>query len=448
MKRMQPKGMTAFSIVWFGQVISLIGSGMTMFALTIWAWEKTGEATALALVGFFAVGPGIIFSPIAGALVDRWNRKFVMMLSDLGAGIGTILMLVLYRFDALEIWHLYIIAAFVGLFQTFQWPAYSAAISVMIPKEQFTRASGMIAMAEWGSGILAPILAGALLGLTDLATIFVIDIVTFSAAILTLLFVFIPNPPKSEEGEKEKGSIWKEAAFGFKYIWQRPSLTGLQLVFFFGNFVAAFFNILSNPTILARTGNNAAILGSAQSIAAIGGVLGSVLITTWGGFKKNKVRGVLLGWFVFGVGVFFFGFGSSLIWWAVCMFLGFFFIPLVNSSNQAIWQEKVPPDLQGRVFSVRRIFAQVVMPLGMLLSGPLADYVFEPAFMAPTEGLPLFFSQWFEPGLGAGMSFMISACGVLVILIAVGGYLFPAVRNVETIIPDFDEVLAAQEGQA
>ncbi len=439
MSKNQPSGMKAFTIVWFGQVVSLIGSAMTMFALTIWAWEKTGEATALALVGFFAVGPSVIFSPIAGALVDRWNRKFSMVLSDLGAGVGTITMLILYQRDALEIWHLYIIAAIVGLFQTFQWPAYSAAISTMIPKAQFTRASGMIAMAEWGSGILAPILAGALLGFTDLRVIFTVDIVTFLIAIFTLSIVFVPNPPQSEEGKQEKGSIWKEAAFGFKYIWKRPSLLGLQMVFFFGNFVAAFPNILVNPMILARTGNNATVLGSVQSISAIGGVLGSFLITTWGGFKTKKVRGVILGWLVFGLSTVLFALAGNWIWWAVFNFIGFLFIPMVNTSNQAIWQEKVPPDLQGRVFSVRRIFAQVVMPLGMLISGPLADYVFEPAFKTPTQGLPLFLSRWFEPGVGAGMGVLIFISGVLIVLISFLGYIIPTVRNVETLIPDFDE---------
>src|SRR3990172_8175444 len=185
----RPTGMTAFTIVWFGQVISLLGSAMTQFALTIWAWQITGSATALALVGFFNFGPTVLLSPIAGALVDRWNRKLVMMLSDLAAGLSTVVILVLYATDNLQIWHLYIAGAFSGAFQAFQFPAYSASISLMMPKEQYARANGMISVADFGSGIFAPVLAALLLGAIGIGGVLAIDIVTFVAAIGALLFV-------------------------------------------------------------------------------------------------------------------------------------------------------------------------------------------------------------------------------------------------------------------
>ena len=201
MKISKPTGMKAFTIVWFGQLLSLTGSGMSFFALTIWAWEKTGQATALSLVGFFGLAPQVIFSPIAGALVDRWNRKTSMILSDLGTAFGMFVILILYSFNSLEIWHLYILAMISGTFQTFQWPAYSSAISVMIPKDQFTRSSAMIALAEWGSGIWAPVLAAALLGRIKLSGIIAIDLFTMTIAIIALLIIVIPNPEKSIEGE-------------------------------------------------------------------------------------------------------------------------------------------------------------------------------------------------------------------------------------------------------
>ena len=156
-----PSGMKAFIIVAIGQAISLIGSGMTQFAIVIWAWQETGQATVLALTGVFAFGPVVLISPFAGALVDRMNRKLVMMLSDLAAGVGTIILLALYLTDSLQVWHLYVLGAFVGVFQSFQWPAFSAAISTMLPKEQYARAAGMLETARAASGILAPGLAGA-----------------------------------------------------------------------------------------------------------------------------------------------------------------------------------------------------------------------------------------------------------------------------------------------
>jgi len=216
----RPTGLFAFTIVWLGQVVSLFGSATTQFALTIWAWQLTGSVTALALVAFFSFGPTVLISPIAGALVDRWNRKLVMMLSDLAAGLSSIAILLLYTFGALQIWHLYVAGAFAGIFQAFQWPAYSAAISIMLPKEHYTRASGMISLAESGSGILAPLAAGALIGLlgsgsglNGISVILIVDIVTFVFAIGALMFVHIPQPARTEEGRKGQGSIWADSSW-------------------------------------------------------------------------------------------------------------------------------------------------------------------------------------------------------------------------------------------
>jgi len=165
------KELRGFIIIWAGQVFSMIGSQMTHFAMGIWAWEKTGQATPLALVGFFSFAPLIIFTPIAGVLVDRWNRKLVMALSDIGAGLVTVTILILLLTNQLEIWHLYITGVVGGLFGAFQWPAYSAAITLLVPKQHYTRTSGMISMAESGVGIFAPILAGILLPIINITGI-------------------------------------------------------------------------------------------------------------------------------------------------------------------------------------------------------------------------------------------------------------------------------------
>src|SRR5262245_33181351 len=164
----QLTGMRAFMLVWFGQVVSLLGTGMTRFALTLWAWDLTGQATALALVAFFSFTPMVIFSPIAGALVDRWDRKLVMMLSDLAAGLGTVVLFLLSLTGNLHIWHVYIVAFFAGTFESFQFPAYSAAITVMVDKSQYSRTSALLGLAESISGIAAPIGAAALFVLIGL----------------------------------------------------------------------------------------------------------------------------------------------------------------------------------------------------------------------------------------------------------------------------------------
>ncbi|MFO8036744.1 MAG: MFS transporter [Anaerolineales bacterium] len=433
------KGMFAFTVVSVGQAISLVGSGMTQFGITIWAWQQTGQATTLALTGFFGFAPVVLISPFAGALVDRLNRKLVMMLSDLAAGLGTIALLLLYLSDNLQIWHLYVLGAFVGIFQAFQWPAYSAAISMMLPKEQYARANGMLETARASSRVLAPILAGAVIGFSGLTLIFIIDIVTFLFAISTLLVIYVPQPETSREGQLGKGSLWKEAGYGFKYIWERPSLFWLQMVFFFLNLSAMFGFTVMAAMILARTQNDTVVLGSVQSAGAIGGVTGGLLLSMWGG-PKRRIHGVLMGMIATSVfHTLLMGLGRNLTVWAAASFFGGFIIPILNGSNQAIWQAKIPPDLQGRVFSVRRLIATITAPVAMLLAGPLADFVFEPA-MAEGGTLTSIFKGVVGTGPGAGMAVMFLIAGTLGVIVGITGYAFPMVRDVENILPDHDAV--------
>ncbi len=444
----RPKGFLAFTIVWFGQVISLMGTAMSGFALTIWAWQFTGSATALALMGFFSFGPTVIFSPIAGALVDRWNKKLVMALSDLAAGLSTIAIFILYSLGHLQIWHMYVAGAFSGFFQAFQWPAYSAAISVMVPKEQYSRSSAMMSLAESGSGIFAPILAGALIGLIGIANILLIDIATFVFAIGVLMVIYIPPVPVSHEGKASRGSIWQESLFGFKYIWARPSLLGLQLIFFFGNLMSTLAGVLIAPMILARTGNNAQMLGIIESVGSAGGIAGGLILSAWGG-PKRRVNGVIFGWLFSGLlGMCIYSLNLGVAAWVIGSFCFSFFIPLVNSSNQGIWQSKVPPDLQGRVFSVRRLIAQITAPLAMLISGPLADFVFEPAMRLPGSTMASTFGFITGTGPGTGMSLILFFSGLTVTMIGIIAYSIPRIRNVETILPDHDQLKAPAEEPA
>jgi MFS family permease len=429
--------MRDFTVVWFGQVVSLMGTAMTGFALTVWAWQTTGSATALALVGLFTFGPTVLFSPIAGALVDRWNRKLVLALSDLASGLSTIVIFILYASGQLQIWHLYVAGAFSGIFQAFQWPAYSAAITLMVPKAQYGRANGMVSLAESGSGILAPVMAGALIAVAGLPAVLIIDIVTFVFAVGAVLIVRIPQPPVTEAGLEGKGSLLQESAYGFRYIFKRRSLLGLQLVFFCGNLMSTFgFTVLA-AMLLARTGSNTAVLGGVESAAALGGVAGGLLISAWGG-PRRKVHGVLLGWCLNGLlGPLLLGLGQSLPMWLAGAFLGAMVAPLINSSNQAIWMAKVAPDVQGRVFSVRRLIAQITAPLAMLMAGPLADRVFEPA-MQPGGSLAPVFGGLVGVGPGAGMGLMLVIAGLLSAAVGLAGYAFPAVRNAERLLPDHD----------
>ncbi len=432
-------GMKAFIIVWIGQFISLLGSAMTGFALPIYIFGETERVQELALLGLAFTLPLILFSPFAGTIVDRNSRKKMMIISDLVAGATTIVVLLLVWTGTLEIWHLYITNAINGAFQTLQWPAYSAAISVMVPKEQYGRANGLMSLAESGSNIFAPVLAGALLGFIGLQGILLLDVVTFLFAVGTLLFIHVPDPPRTVEGQKGKGNFWRESGYGFVYIWQRPSLLGLQLIFFVGNFFATLAFTALAAMILYRTNQNAQLFAWVMSAGAVGGVLGGVLMSAWGG-PKPRVHGVLGGWIFSGVlGMALFGIGQTWLVWVVASFLGNLVMPVINGSNQAIWQSKVAPDVQGRVFSVRRLIAWAVVPLANLLVIQLTDGWLEPA-MREGGSLVDNFAWLVGSGPGAGISLLFVFAGLMAALVGMSGYFFPVVRNVETILLDHDQM--------
>lgn len=435
----RPTGMVGFTVIWIGQIVSVLASAMSQFGLTIWVFERTQSATVMGLMQVFFITPFLLISPIAGVMVDRHNRKLMMMISDLAAGLGTIFVLIFNWLGILEVWHLYVTSIIFGLGMSFQWPAYSAAISTMVPKEQYGRANGMMSLIEAGPGVVAPLLAGSLLPFIGLTGLLLIDVVTFTFAVGTLMFVHIPQPPRTVEGAQGEGGMLKEAAFGFKYIFARPSLLGLQMVFFMGNLFTGMLFTLLAPMILSRTDNNSLMFGSVQTAGAIAGVIGGVVMSAWGGFKR-RVNGVLLGWMVTGIGSAILGFTGGLPIWVIGIAIASITSPLVNASNQAIWQAKVAPDVQGRVFSARRLIAWFTNPISPIIAGTLADYVIEPQMRVTNSSLSQTFGWLVGTGPGAGMGLIIVFCGAITILIGLAGYFIPAIHNAESVLPDHDEL--------
>jgi MFS family permease len=434
--------MFAFTVIWLGQIVSVLASAMSQFALTIFMFEQTGSALAMGTMQVFYITPFLVVSPIAGVMVDRYNRKLMMMVSDLGDGLATVIILILKALGGLQVWELDFASIIYGLGTAFQWPAYSAAIATMIPKEQLGRANGMMSLIEAGPGVIAPILAGALLPVIRLTGILFIDVATFILAIGALLMVHVPQPPRTQEGAQASGGMLKEAAYGFKYIFARPSLLGLQLVFFMGNLFTGIAFTVFAPMILSRSGNDSLAFGTVQTAGAIAGVVGGVIMSAWGGFKR-RVHGVLFGWILSGLGVAIIGLAGGLPVWIAGIVLSSAVVALVNGSNQAIWQAKVAPDLQGRVFSSRRLIAWFTNPISPIIGGLLADYVLEPAARAGT-GLPARFAWLVGTGPGSGMGLLLVICGLVAALVGLVGYFIPYVYNAETILPDHDKLARAE----
>jgi MFS family permease len=438
-KEKRPSGMLGFVVIVVGQMISVLASSMVGFALTIYVFGETESALSLGLMQTSYVAPFLIFSPIAGAMVDRYNRKLMMMISDFTAGLGTLAVLFLYSTGSLEIWHFYVVNMFVGLGTTFQWPAYSAAITTIMPKEQYGRANALMSLADAGPGVVAPLLAGALLPFIGLTGILVIDVVSFVVAIGALLLVFIPQPERTVEGEEGKGNLLKEAAYGFRYIYERRGLLYLQTILFLGNVFLGFRNTLMAPMILSITNNDSLAFGSVQSAGAIAMVAGSLIMSAWKGFKR-RINGVIIGWglhFVFGVALF--GLGRGIEVWIPAMALASITAVLGSTSANALWQTKVAPDIQGRVFSARRLIAWLPNPIIPIVAGYLADQVMEPA-MRVNSGLSNTFSWLVGTGPGTGMSLLIIFCSLGGVFALFFGFLLPDLRKVEDILPDHDEL--------
>lgn len=365
--------MRSFTLLWFGQVFSLIGSAMTWFAFTIWAWEVTGKASALATISFFAFLPTVLFTPVAGAFVDRWNRKLVMLLSDLATAIGTLTVFLIYTFGDLQTWHIYLVSILAGFFTAFQYPAYAAAVTTMLSKEDYARAEGMLGSARALSGILAPIFAAALLGVVGLSGIMLIDLATFLFAFGTLLVIHVPQPQQTETGLQSKGTLWQEVVFGFRYINGKQSLRSLTILFMVVGVFLAIGATLMAPLVLSGTGNDESALATVQSTGAVGGVGGAVILSLWGGTRK-RIHNVLIGGMgACLLGILWLGLGGVVVLWAVGAFFFAFFEPFVEGGNLAIWQTKVPADVQGRVFSARHLLVQVPYLFGILIAGYLAD---------------------------------------------------------------------------
>lgn len=425
-----------FIIVWIGQLVSSIGSNMTTFAIEIWAWEFTGQATTLTLVGFFSLLPSIFITPISGVIVDRWNRKLLMIVGDTVAVALTGIILLLYLTNNLQVWHLYVTGAVSGTFNQLQGLAYSASVGLMVPKQHYARATSMEFLSNYGGSIVAPALAGYLYYIIGLVGISLIDIFTFVIAISSVLLVRIPNPIFTPKEPESRANIYQELSFGWRYIQANNSLLVLlitTLLFWLPHDIG---NSLYTPMILARTGNNTLILGSLASAAGLGGVIGALIFSTWGGFRR-RIKGVLVGMIGAGLSKIAFGLGNSGLIWIFAQFCSSLNFPLNGSSETAIWLAKVAPNVQGRVFAARSLLLQLVSAVASLIAGPLADNVFEPAMM-PGGSLAGVFGKVFGTGKGAGMALIFTLCAVCMLMVGVCGYRSRSLQNIEYILPDYD----------
>jgi DHA3 family macrolide efflux protein-like MFS transporter len=422
--------MRIFLTIWVGQLISLVGSGMTGFALGVWIYQASGEATPLVLVALFDSLPNFLFSPVVGALVDRINRRKLMLIADSFAALITLALFLLFSNDLLQVWHLYVAALLSSTAALFQRLAYQTSVTVLVPREQFGRANAMAQTAESVSIIVAPILGGILFVIIGIQGIFLIDFASFLIAAGILLFVRIPTPKPSGQVRQ---SLFAEIREGFVFLRGRGGLVSLAVFIMVLNIFVSACGVLITPMVLSFS--DPQTLGIVQSASGVGLLLGGIWASAWGG-PKRKVLGICLSAFCSGVALSLTGFRQDVVWIAAGLFVFLFPITLLNSSIRAIVQAKVPVNMQGRVFSLIFTMARTGVPLAYLAAGPLADRVFEPAMRAGGAWANSWVGQLLGtgPGRGIGLMFVIGGIGVLVITSLMYGY--PRMRNVEKELPD------------
>jgi DHA3 family macrolide efflux protein-like MFS transporter len=438
-------GFSGFLVIWLGQFVSIFGSALTRFALTVWIYQETGSAVALSTAGFFALAPALVFLPLGGVLADRCDRRKLMIGSDTLGGLSTALLLVFLGARQLEVWHLYLANALLATAEAFQYPAFMAATATIVPQEHFGRANGLRDLAGNASRVFAPVAAAALLVVVDVGGILIIDLATFGLAILTLAMVTIPRPGGPGRPIRPRAGLVQDVVYGFQFIWRRPGLLGLQSIFLALNLIYTATGVLVPAMILSRTDQDQFVLGSLQSVMSVGALAGGVIISSWGGTKRKMP--CILGCQILTavLGRLWFGLGRGLVSWIPGAFFLYFFIPISNGSTGAIWMSKTPPEVQGRVLATRRFAAQISDPLGALVGGPLAERVFEPAMM-PGGALAPLFGGLAGTGVGAGISLMMILGGVIGLLASLLVYLIPVVWRLEDLLPDTIQGPRATDG--
>lgn len=415
------------------QVFSLIGSQISGFAISIWVYQQTGDATPLALVSFFFIVPQVLAAGLSGVLADRWDRRYVMMLADTGQAVGTVLLLISFASGQFQLWHLYAVTFLQSLFNIFQGPSFQASVTMLVPDEQRDRANAMQQVTNPLAGIIAPAIAGMLYPVIGVRGAIAIDLITFLVAVSVVFYIRIPRPPQTTEGQALVGSVWRSMFDGFRYLWQRQTLFWLMVFNSLINFLVGGIIVLQTPYILSRTGSETT-LGILLGIVNFGALAGGIFMGVWGG-TRPRIHAIMWAVILFSLFLGLAGMAQTPVTLGITFFLFMFGLPVANASAMSMLQAKVAPDVQGRVFAALTQMSMVLLPIAYLLVGPLADNVFEPAvgqagweWVAPLVG----------DGPGAGIGLMLLICGFGNAFLSFLVYLIPAIRRIEADLPDYD----------
>ncbi|MBE5795459.1 MAG: MFS transporter [Clostridiales bacterium] len=417
-----------FLLLWVSQSISTIGTAMTDYALIVWIYGQNGTASSVSMLTLCSFMPTILFRFVAGAVADRWNKKYIMLAADLVAACGSLVILLLFSTGSLTIPALYIITFLLSLMNAFQVPAAYVATSLLIPEEHYTRAGGLQAFSGAAISILSPALAGVVLAWGGMRAVLLVDLCTFAVAFGSLVFLRIPT--MRAEAQKGKESVWQNCLTGFRYLKAHPYMLRLIL------FIAAV-NLLAKlgadgqlaAFVLSRSGDNHVTLGLVQSCMALGPMVGGLLVTI-GKPSKDSIQMV----FVMCCCIFLAGIALPLCrtpaGWCVSVFVQYLFAAVMNVHWNTVMRSEVPPELLGRVYSTRDTLQNGTIPLGLFLGGWLADHVFTP-LMSHESAVRKALQPVFGTGKGAGMAVLFLLVGVTGLVLSMVCMRSPGFRRPE-----------------
>lgn len=438
--------MRTFIVIWFGQLLSIIGSGLTAFALSIWIYQKTGSTTQFAINTLFATLPAVMLAPITGVWLDRVNKVLAMVLCDAFSAIVTLSIAVLLYNEKLTTEWIYFATFVSSLSQSIQLPAFASITSLLVPTHQLTRASGLSQLNLSISQLISPFLSGVLIKLIGIPSIMMIDVGSFLLATFFTTFSFMRIRESLNLQKKTNSSIanenlkkepfYQSFKFGFNYLKERTGLLYLLAFFAVTNFLLGMVEILFTPMTLSFA--EPKDVGIISSCGGIGMLLGSLLISFWRRGPKKKVLVIIYGTAIQGVVLLAGGLKPSVLLYTICAMIFLMVTPFIMAASQSIWLSRVHFDVQGRVFSFRSMIALSALPLAAALAGPLADNVFEPA-MQPRGLLSGFLGSFLGTGKGRGIGLLFIVLGILTIAISIWGYFNKKLINVE------DELEAVNE---
>jgi MFS transporter, DHA3 family, macrolide efflux protein len=411
-------GWRTFAIILGGQLFSLVGSGLTSFVLGLWILARTHSVTQFALILVSGTLPRIILSPLAGVLIDRLDRRLVMLLSDIGAGLSVMAIAILYFDQQLAVWHIYAGTAIGAACATFQYPAYVASTTLLVPDRQLGRANGLLQLGMALQNVLAPLIAGLLITIIPLGGVLLIDVGTFVISTFTLLIVQLPAPPNAIDVPHEKSSLpVHQMLSGWVYITERPILLGLLIFFAITSFLDGLITALLYPLILSFT--SATELGMIISGAGTSLTASSLVMSVWNG-PRRRIRGVLGSECVFGLGILLMGLRPSSIIVTLGALIAHAALPVNNVINQTIWQSSVTPTIQGRIFALRQMVDRAMTLIALLLAGPLADNLCNP-LLEEHGALASSLGQLIGIGPGRGIGLLFFSMGILTLATTIGG---------------------------